>query len=304
LDDIERRNFGRLTFYLISDSMQVKGADEYDAVKVGSCDFGIVYFNNLNDRLPLGGAFSFPVAYDPYDSMQELVNSMGKQVFNKYSPVWDGKITLPPAETKILTFFQQQPCFLFTARKQVKTPEDLQGLKISASSPMQMSALELLGAVPVSLLETEVYEAISKGVIDGALLSPSTAIHTRITSVTKYVLRLPFGSSMGIIHMNIKSWSSIPTNLSNNLQSSVFDINRSLITQFYKDNDRIISLFPSNAVYNPSSIELNEWAIIVAPVVDRWIADMESKGWPAKALVDIIKAECKKRGVLFPYSFG
>jgi tripartite ATP-independent transporter DctP family solute receptor len=55
-----------------------------------------------------------------------------------------------------------------TANKEIKTPEDLEGLKFrTMESPIIMDTYEALGATPVPIAFAEVYNALQQGVVDG-----------------------------------------------------------------------------------------------------------------------------------------
>ena len=58
---------------------------------------------------------------------------------------------------------------LLTTKKQVKTLEDIKGLKIRALGGPQTDAMKALGAVPTLVPFPDVYLAMQKGVLDGTL---------------------------------------------------------------------------------------------------------------------------------------
>ena len=52
----------------------------------------------------------------------------------------------------------------------LKSFDDLRGLKLSASSRMQSKTLTALGAAPISIPYTDVYLALQRKTIDGAII--------------------------------------------------------------------------------------------------------------------------------------
>jgi TRAP-type transport system periplasmic protein len=72
--------------------------------------------------------------------------------------------------------------------KVVKTPADLEGLKIRVpNSQLYMYTLEAMGANPTPLPFTEVYSGIQQGVVDGLEGSLMTIYGTKIYEVRKNV---------------------------------------------------------------------------------------------------------------------
>lgn len=58
-----------------------------------------------------------------------------------------------------------------TSGKEIKTPEDLQGLPLRAGAALQTMTLERLGVNPVTMPGSQAYEALSRKTIEGILLS-------------------------------------------------------------------------------------------------------------------------------------
>ena len=87
------------------------------------------------------------------------------------------------------------PNFLITSKKQVKTLEDLKGLKIRTLGGPPIEMAKALGAVPAVLPMPDMYQALDKGVFDGAAV-PWEAVHAfRLYEVAKNVTMVPFYAS-------------------------------------------------------------------------------------------------------------
>lgn len=82
---------------------------------------------------------------------------------------------------------------LHTRGKAVHTLADLKGLKLRASSRTAAKTVESLGATPVSMPPAQMTEAISKGVVDGALAAWEVVPATKLDEVTQYHSVTPAG---------------------------------------------------------------------------------------------------------------
>ncbi|MFH1032494.1 MAG: TRAP transporter substrate-binding protein DctP [Chloroflexota bacterium] len=289
LDEIEQRSSGRIKFNVIAGA---SAADQYNIITAGVVDMGVTYFSYIVDRFPLSDAFAFPAAYSMTNICEDLVQSLGNRIF-----------ALAPSETKVLGFFQQQPYFLYTASKPVRTLDDVKGLKLRAAGSMQGAALTSLGAVPISLTSADLYEAIQRGLIDGALATPSMADSFRLTEVTKHAFRLPLGYTVGMIHMNANSWSRIPDDLKPIFEEVCGRARYNFVQQFNTDDAKVNSILTGlgGAVYTPAAADLFQWANAIKPVIDNWISTTQGRGLPANDMVNAIRVECQKQGILFPY---
>lgn len=88
----------------------------------------------------------------------------------------------------------------FITKKPIKTPADLHGIKMrSPNNRIQIEAIQSMGATPTPMPLSEVYPALSTGVIDGTE-SPISVLYSMKTYETaKYLVKV------GYIH-NISQW--------------------------------------------------------------------------------------------------
>lgn len=84
---------------------------------------------------------------------------------------------------------------ILTRNRQVRTLDDLKGLRIRAPTEL-LPVLASLGADPVNMPMGEVYSALAKGVIDGVVAPPDTfrALHFAEVARYFYELRIPRGA--------------------------------------------------------------------------------------------------------------
>jgi TRAP-type C4-dicarboxylate transport system substrate-binding protein len=176
--------------------------------------------------------------------------------------------------------------------KEVKTPGDMQGLKIRGGSRLVNSLLEKMGATPVGMPVPAVPEGLSKGVIDGTTIpwevTGSLKIpelvghHTEFEGNALYVLTF-------VLAMNKDSYEGLPADL-----QQVIDDNSGLAFSIFaggtqSDSDgpaRQLAVDRGNAIVTVSGSDLDAWKAVAQPIYDEWIADMTSKGIDGQALID------------------
>lgn len=73
----------------------------------------------------------------------------------------------------------------------LKSPEDFEGLKFRGLVPAFNSALEAVGAAPVSMSGGEVYQGLATGVIDGALTGTKAALSRKYYEVQDHFTVVP-----------------------------------------------------------------------------------------------------------------
>lgn len=85
------------------------------------------------------------------------------------------------------------PLYQLLSTKAVKSLADMQGLKVRSGSPFYAGFAEAVGAVPVQMPSSELFESLSQGVIDGTFSSPHEIIANRLGDVIGYVTEINEG---------------------------------------------------------------------------------------------------------------
>ena len=178
------------------------------------------------------------------------------------------------------------------ANKEVKTPADMEGLKIRGGSRLVNSLLEKMGATPVGMPVPAIPEAVSKGVIDGTTIpwevTPALKIpelvgnHTEFEGNALYVLGF-------VLAMNKDRYDSLPDDL-----KKVLDDNSGLAfsvlaggTQADADVPaRKVAADRGNKIVTVGGDDLAAWQDAAQPIYAEWIADMEGRGIDGQALID------------------
>ncbi|MEE4188291.1 MAG: TRAP transporter substrate-binding protein [Roseobacter sp.] len=178
------------------------------------------------------------------------------------------------------------------ANKEVRAPEDMEGLKVRGGSRLVNSLLEKVGAEPVGMPVPAVPEGLSKGVIDGttipwevtaALKIPElVGNHTEFTGNALYVLTF-------VLAMNKDRYDSLPDDL-----RQVIDDNSGLEFSVFaggvmEDSDapaRAAAVERGNNIVTLTAEEAQAWQEVAAPIYEEWVAEMSEKGIDGQALID------------------
>lgn len=180
--------------------------------------------------------------------------------------------------------------------KEVKTPADMEGLKIRGGSRTVNTLLEKMGSTPVGMPVPAVPEGLSKGVIDGttipwevtgALKVPElVGNHTEFEGNALYTLTF-------VLAMNKDRYESLPADLqkfiddNSGLEFSIFAGG----TQADSDGPaRQAAVDNGNNIVTVSGADLDAWRAVAQPIYEEWVADMESKGIDGQALIDEARA--------------
>ena len=115
------------------------------------------------------------------------------------------------AGTQLLSLFSHGPGMLHNNKRQIGTIDDLKGLKIRVPGGYIADLLSHFGVEPVFTSSGEVYEKLSRGVVDGAAF-PYDAIYSfKLADYLKYTTTFPGGlyNTSWFLVMNQAKWNAI-----------------------------------------------------------------------------------------------
>ncbi|WP_460274306.1 TRAP transporter substrate-binding protein [Celeribacter sp. ULVN23_4] len=181
--------------------------------------------------------------------------------------------------------------------KEVTTFEDVAGMKLRTPSRTGAWLIEALGAEPVSLPVPAVPEALSKGVIDGAMTTYEIVPALKLQELDKYTAELPdgdrFGTAVFMVAMNKDVYEDLPDDL-----KAVIDANSGVnvaaeIGAMWENFETAGTEALDAAGVTRNIFSAEEAAKFNAAgeqVVARWVDEVSAKGIDGTGLVDAARA--------------
>ena len=157
---VEAETDGRIVIRVVSDGELGDEEEIWKQLKLGGIDFARMSLSPLVDDLPNLNVLFRPYLYrDDTHMWAVLDGEMGEEFLAEFEG----------SGGKALSWYDGGARNFYTVHGPVRSPEDLEGLRIRIqSSEMMEDLVEALGAVPVSMAFSEVYAGLQTGVIDGA----------------------------------------------------------------------------------------------------------------------------------------
>ena len=196
---------------------------------------------------------------------------------------------------KVLVVHGDGGMALHTRSKSVTALADLNGLKLRASSRTAAKTIESLGATPVSMPPAQMTEAISKGVVDGALAAwevvPATKLDevTQLHSVTS-AEQPAFAYTVLAMLMNQRKFDSLPVDLQQIIERNSGKV---LSERFGEAWDKAAAAAESStAAEGLVSIEPTAYAEMQkasSSAIEQWISEADDKKLDGKSLVEGVR---------------
>lgn len=163
-------------------------------------------------------------------------------------PDWDGfttfmgsdeaKVLYQDLEANGIKFVQVSNIaeFGITSVKEIKTIQDLKGLKIrTQESPIPIATFKALGAAPSPLPFPELYQALQTGVFDATSMSTQFVLSSKYYEVCKFhLLSQSFWLPCGF-GVNKKFWENLPDDLRKICQAALDELFPELIKAEKRD---------------------------------------------------------------------
>lgn len=276
--ELEQRTNGRAKITIYPAESLGKIRDQYDLVLQGVTDIAWFVPAYTAGRFPLTSVVELP--------MHVPSAKVGSRVVWE---LYDRYLKTEYPGVKILSLCTGGPGQLHMMKKQIKTLEDMKGLRIRSSGPQQTVLLKELGASPLTIPIADVYDALQKGMADGAVFDFSAIVDFKLYELMRHhtianLYVLPFGMAM-----NQKVWDGLPPDIQkvigeiggahmSEVAGTSFDRYDALGRDAAKKvNAEILSLSPQ---------EQKRWDDRAAPIIGKWIAGVDAKGAPGKKIYE------------------
>jgi TRAP-type C4-dicarboxylate transport system substrate-binding protein len=176
--------------------------------------------------------------------------------------------------------------------KEVRKPEDLQGLKMRIPTRTGAWIIEALGAAPVGMPVPDLPQALSKKVVDGAFIPWEIIPPLKLQDMTDYQIEGPnkvrFGTTTFQVSMNQGRWKSLPADVRKAFQSVSGEAWVREVGEIWRKADEggiAIATKAGNKHIQLTDAEIAVFRQKMEPVVQRWIDDVKGKGIDGAALV-------------------
>lgn len=184
------------------------------------------------------------------------------------------------------------------SKKPIRRLEDLKGQKVGVpGAGILPKIISSLGAVPTPMRPPELYTAFQRGVFEIFMSHDHSSCTFRMYEIAKY--RTVVGLCVAPLEFALsrKTFDELPSDLKVVLYNW-FRKHAQFAAQVHsvREGDRCCMKMEEKGIETIvlSDEELEKWRKAAAPVVEKFIADNEAKGLPAKAFVQDMRALSKK----------
>jgi TRAP-type C4-dicarboxylate transport system substrate-binding protein len=181
---------------------------------------------------------------------------------------------------------------LIHSRRAVRTQEDLQGLKIRFPSRLNGEALRALGAAPVGMPVPQVPEALSQGVIDGAVVPWEVVPALRLQEMVRHHTEIPGSPTLYtatfILAMNKPKYEGLPADLKRVLDANSGQVAAAMAAVPWDERGPVVEQQVrqrGNEILVITEEEKQRWMRATRPVTEAWVAQSRERGFDGAMLL-------------------
>lgn len=241
---------------------------------------GIATYTNYNT---IGEVFQLPFLITTYEEEWAALNT----------PEWDAIIDATEesiGSIYICGALDVGLRHIATTKKPVQSLEDLKGLKIrTASSEVLTQAITDLGANPIVVGYTEVYSALSNGIVDGEDVNYMTAVAQNHYEVVKYFTEVGMYPYPSFVSFNKDFVDSLPEGYWDFMQKVMNECTQKYfeetIVGYEEDYKKTLE---DNGVTIYTLNDLDAWREAIQPLYDEYTGDGADER--VKAFIEVVEA--------------
>lgn len=198
-------------------------------------------------------------------------------------------------DVRVLALFTS-PTTGISSKKPILSLADMKGVKIRAADRNGADMVTALGASPIPVPAPEIYQALSSGVVGGAVAGWVTVGTFKLFEQVTEHLEMPLGTPPGFVVMNRQAYDKLTPKAKEALdRNSGESFSREFGTWFQGTAEKsrnMVKALPNHHVRSLSPQEQERWRQAVTPVIKRW-ADSTPDG---EKVLAAYRAELQKPG--------
>lgn len=283
IDEVNKRGKGKVEWKLLGGPEVVKPFEQFQALRTGIADATHTAPGYFVGETIEGGVFELldPTDFDKYLKALRSTEAMDviNQAFREKSGVRFVALTIGGTG------------FRFMMAKPINGLDDLKGKRIRAFGSQTAKVVQHFGGAPVTIPPHELYPALQRGVVDGAIRAPDDAWSFGERDVYKSMIATPVQLAPGGVFIATRVWDKLPKDVQQILSSVAIELEPQVL-RYFRDSD-------TKAIENLKAKGLR--VIEIGPADQKRQVEARSLYWEDVAAKSP-KYGARLRAILEPYS--
>ncbi len=282
--EVEKRTGGKVKVNTYPGGTLLGAKDIFDGVIAGTADIGNFAMSYQPGRFPVSEGMDLPHFFGDAKTSSRIL----AELVAAFKPAEFEKV-------KVLTLFTCPPAMVMST-KEIKSLADLKNMPLR-SSGTGAEVMKRLGAAPVAMPQSDVPDALQKGVVKGNVSSGEVLKDMNYASYCPFVFKTDLCVISFAVVMNKAKYDALPADVKQTLDALYLE--QAEWTGAYVDQHVQEALAWSKeqhrlAVNEPSAEDRATLRATAQPLVDEYVARVTAKGVDGKAVIDFIRGKMAK----------
>jgi TRAP-type C4-dicarboxylate transport system substrate-binding protein len=261
-----------------------KSRDLLTLTQAGVTDIGFIVPSYQSDRMPLATVSELPGIFQSTCQGDSALRALASD-----GAILDEREFKPNGVKPLIIFLLPAYQLILSSSRPLGALKDVEGLKIRTPGGAMDLTVMGLGAVPIRMGPAEIYESMSRGTLDGALLAYQSALAYHLGSLMKSgTLGQDFGTVTVTFSISVKKWNTLPLDV----QEVLARVGKSLSLQACQKFDRAeaeaIAKVRTTGVHltNPQDADRADIEAAFARVRAEWARRLDGRGKAGTAILN------------------
>lgn len=270
-EELERRTDGKVHVEIYPGGTQLGNvAKQFDQVRAGVVDLAHGLHGIPRGRFPKTSLIDMPFLTESADAASRaLWDIYPEYLADEYRGL------------KVLALHAHNGGLIHTRDRKVTTMEDMEGLRIRTPSPAVSEMLKYLGASPVGMPPSQVYESLQKGTLDGTVFPWDPVKSFRLNEVLNHHLDARAYTVSFYFVMNKRKYDSLPEDVRQVIDDISGDALIAKVGDWWDKWDavgRAEAEAMGDEITVLSRVERERWREALQPMIEAYLDDMEARG--------------------------
>lgn len=261
--NIESETGGRIQVVLHPSGALGSVKETAEGLKAGTIEMGAIALEDCDYYCPEYTILEAPYLFKDQDHFKRVLDEHGDQLFSEIEE-----------RTGIRTCaWFYRGARMITANKEIKTPDDLAGLKFRLPSmPLRIAVFEALGATPTVVEFSELYMALKTGTVDAQENPAETIYSYKYYEAQKYLILSRHIYTMARFGASA-IWMDTLSQEDQDLIMNAWADARNEITEKYQDPDETYIQKCEDEGMTVITPDNEKFIEIAKPAVEKWAAE-------------------------------
>lgn len=285
IEAVARRTNGNVSIAHFPAEQLGKAKDLLRLTQSGVVDIGYVVPSYASDKMPLTAVAELPGGF-----RNACQGTAAYWALTRDGQFLAEKEFAPNGVRPLITFALPTYQFLLSTRKPVGSLADMEGLKIRTAGGALDLMVRGIKAVPIRMSPPEIYESMSRGTLDGALLGYQSAVSYDLIGLLKTgTLNEPLSSVVITYSISAAKWKALPEPVQKVLAEEGERITKESCAKFALAEEQALAKAKEKGIklihFSPE--DEKTMAAVFETVNQDWASGLDGRGKPGSEALKI-----------------